>query len=110
MADQAVATYQVTFSWLHVQPDRRAYKPSNPLLIAKDILIVVEVPLTQEFIYNANSIMKMQLDNGAPPISTILTPRGMRYCIDKLEEEMLEKEVKTEKTTNDKDEDWEKWS
>lgn len=73
--------------WRSVQPDRRQWKPANPLLEPIDTIIDVPVPLKHEYISNSQAIIQAQLTSEDAPKAR-LTPRGMRYCIDELEKYM----------------------
>jgi hypothetical protein len=105
----------ILLAWNSVQPDKRQWKPSLPTLFPMDVYIQVEVP--NEFFGE-----KLEIDD-----RKILTPAGMRYVIDKLEEVMSDKipntndtqddefdfdtddtnNQETTKTTNDNEEIWE---
>lgn len=100
----ATNTVKFYFKWVSLQPDRRQWKPSNPLLEPFDIGIVVEVPLKHEYIYNTEQIIQNQLEN-AGELRPYLTPKGMRYCIDQFENAMNDNQP--EKQTEDDDTEWE---
>lgn len=101
-------TISVSFRWVSVQPDHRQWKPSNPLLEPLEVMIVIDVPLTPEFIYNCDKLAVGQLMNDKVVPLPILTPTGMRYCIDQLESAMSdEKNEKVNETNQDFDDDWE---
>ena len=86
------------FMWKQFVPDRRAYKPSAPV-IETNCAIGVQVPLTPEFILNAVDIMQAQIASGNGEVpDPVLTPLGMRYCIDQFEMVMSDP---TTDTTND---------
>lgn len=100
-------TITIFFRWDSVQPDHRQWKPSNPLLEPLEVMIAVDVPLETEFIYNVDKLIVGQLSNDNTPIPLpILTPMGMRYCIDKLELVMSDNEKKNEDNP-DLEDDWE---
>lgn len=98
----------IDVTWVSVQPDRRNYKPGNPLL-SVNLPVRVDVPLTAEYIANSEKIIQSQLgfDTGTLPVpdsSPILTPRGMRYIVDELEAVMMDK-PKPDLDTDDLDTD-----
>lgn len=98
------ATIKVYFRWVSLQPDRRQWKPSNPLLEPLDMVVCLEVPLQHEYIFNAEEIISKQLSNQSVE-EPVLTPKGMRYCIDQFEAEMSDEPKKVE---IDDTEEWEK--
>ena len=61
----------VIFKWISVQPDKRQWKPSQPLLEPVDVFIRLDVP--EEFA-EITSTSKV-----------ILSAAGMRFCVDTLE-------------------------
>lgn len=100
----ATNTIKVYFKWISLQPDKRQWKPSNPLLEPFDVGIAVEVPLKHEYIANSEFIISQQLANETNE-RPILTPKGMRYCIDQFENEMSDKQP--DKQTEDDNTEWE---
>lgn len=101
-----MATVKLYFRWDSLQPDHRQWKPSNPLINPIDIMIAVDVPLDHKYVDNAEQIIVAQLSNQTPEIP-VLTPAGMRYCIDQFENEMSDK---VEKVTANDNEEWEEIS
>ena len=77
----------LTLLWKSVQPDRRQWKPSSPLLEPVDALVDIPVPLKHEYIANSEAIIQSQLSADGQP-KPRLTPMGMRYCVDQLEKAM----------------------
>lgn len=113
-------TTKVYFKWVSFSPDKRQWKPSTPVIEPFDIGIVLDVPLTREYIYNSEQIIQIQLENEAIDVISAklgfnneprpyLTPKGMRYCIDQFENEMSDKAEPT-KVTADDNEEWEQIS
>lgn len=100
----ATNTIKVYFKWVSLQPDARQWKPSNPLLEPIDIIIAVDVPVGREYIANVEDIIQKQLANETNE-RPILTPKGMRYCIDQFEKEMSNN--RPEKQTEDDNTEWE---
>lgn len=96
-------TITMYFNWKSFQPDRRQWKPSNPVIEVGGYFIAVEVPLSTDLIKNSTAIMSQQLTNQTEE-QPILTPLGMRYCIDQFEAVMSDGAKDTTKTTNDDDE------
>ena len=97
-----VVTMPVVFKWVSVQPDPRPYKPGNPLLLLEDTKIQIDVPVDNKYIKNTNDILAMQLGVGELP-KPVLTPLGMKYCIDQFEAVMVD----TKPIVEDEDEKWE---
>jgi hypothetical protein len=98
------AEISVNFVWESLQPDRRQWKPSMPLLKPMDCIVSVKVPLEQKYIDNAEDIIQFQLGfNQANPLP-ILTPAGMKYCIDRFECVMVEQPVEKVDLSDD---EWE---
>lgn len=93
-------TKPIYFTWKTFAPDLRQYKPSNPQ-IEVNMIIAIDIPLSVDLIKNSTAIMSQQLTNQTEEIP-ILTPLGMRYCIDQFEAVMSNEETKDEST----DEDW----
>lgn len=87
-----ILTIPVNFVWSQITPDPRAYKPSAPILVPQDIVIVIEVPLDKEYVYNVSTILEHQLGNQKVP-SPLLTPKGMQYCVSVLEDAMTNRAV-----------------
>lgn len=90
--------------WNEVTPDPRPFKPGMPKLYPVDeTLVAVEIPLTREYIWNAQDIIQAQLgmDSREEP-DPILTPAGMKYAISQLENAMRDTE-KTNENWNDDD-------
>lgn len=82
-------TIRYVFTWKQFVPDCRAYKPSAPLIETNE-LVGVDVPLTHEFILNSAEIIQAQITSGNVEVpKPILTPLGMRFCIDKFEQVMV---------------------
>ena len=82
-------TIPVNFVWSQVTPDPRAYKPSAPILVPVDIVVVIDVPLHDKYVYNASKILEAQLTSGNQKVpSPLLTPKGMQFCVSTLEDAM----------------------
>jgi len=96
------ASILIKFVWKQFVPDTRAYKPSAPV-IEVNYVIGVDVPLTHEFIYNSMEIIKGQLSGNEGP-TPVLTPLGMRYCIDQFEKVMVTPDTSTNAESGDWDE------
>lgn len=98
-------TIKVYFAWKSLQPDRRQWKPSMPTFEPSDVFVVVGVPGTVEYVYNLDEIQKAEKDGYIEKyIDPILTLKGMRYCIDQFEKNMMD--IEPEKENSD-DEEWE---
>ena len=95
-------TTTIYFAWKSVMPDTRQYKQNGTVLELDDVFVAFHVPLTSEYIFNQDKVIAAQLDGNLDVIKPLLTPAGMRYCIDELEKVMSEPEFTVEPT-----EDWE---
>jgi hypothetical protein len=83
-------TVPVSFKWILVTPDTRAYKPSAPQLEPMQVVVIVEVPLDAKYIANVETY------NSSVETSVLLTPKGMQYCISELEGMYAEEKAKVE--------------
>jgi hypothetical protein len=76
---------EIYFQWETLQPDQRQYKTASPtmhpmFIDGTPVSVVVLVPLKKEYIYNADKIIKAQMNpNQYDPIP-VLTVAGMEYC------------------------------
>jgi len=77
----------VLFDWLSVEPDNRRFKPSSPVLQPENLRVGVEIPMDAELLYNYNEIENNLKGEGTLDY-IILTPKGMRFVIDTLENVM----------------------
>lgn len=102
-----IPTLKLIFLWNGFSPDHRQYKPSNPTITA-GYHIQVEVPLTSDLIANSVKIISQQLVAGQDNEAPILTPLGMRYCIDQFEAVMSNTMQEEEKPDQPK-EDTSSW-
>lgn len=77
-------TIQVRFKMRQFQPDQRKFQTSKSLFEPiKDFIVIVDVPLQHEYIYNAEDIIKQQL--AADKVdSPIWKPAGLAYIEDRL--------------------------
>lgn len=91
-------TITMYFNWKGFAPDTRQYKPSAPYIEANH-MIAIDVPLSTDLIKNSTAIMSQQLTNQTEEVP-LLTPLGMRYCIDQFEIAMsnVENKVVSEST------------
>jgi len=99
---------KINFAWESLTPDRRQWKPGMPVLKPMDCVVVVEVPLKGEYIDNAVNIIQAQLGNNSALELPLLTPKGMRYCINQLENVMTDEPVV--KKQEDDNENWDEVS
>lgn len=94
-------TITIFLKWASVQVDPRQYAPARSLLLPEDNMqVVVEISLDIEHIYNATQILASQLGS-AEAEKPILTPSGIKACVDALEAPFLE----TEEASSNR-EDW----
>jgi len=95
-------TTTIYFMWKSVLPDKRQYKQNGTVLELDDTRIAVIIPCTTEYIFNLDAITTAESNNKSDSPKPILTPAGMRYCIDELEKVMEEADLPIEKEP-----DWE---
>ena len=76
-------TIPITFRWEAVEPTPLPYWKS--ILGVSGLEIVVELPLTAEYIYNFEQITMQSLVANQKPEKPKLTVEGYKYCIDKLD-------------------------
>lgn len=95
-------TTTLYFVWKSVMPDKRQYKQNGTVLELDDTRIAVVIPCTTEYIFNLDAITSAELSDKSDSPKPILTPAGMRYCIDELEKVMEETDLPSEKEP-----DWE---
>lgn len=91
----------IYFAWKSVMPDTRQYKQNGTVLEPSEAFIAVNVPLTPDYIFNHDKLVVSQLDSNSDLLDPILTPAGMRYCIDQLEAVLREPEPTKEEATED---------
>lgn len=101
MTEKKEPTVRLIFTWESFNPDHRQWKPSNPLVIA-DCKVAIDIPLTTDLIINAASIASQQITNQKED-EPILTPLGMRYCIDQFETAMSDAKPEEEGETAKED-------
>lgn len=97
-------TIPVYFKWLSVEADPRPYKPAKPILEPVSLLVEVKVPITNEYMSNAEIILNNQITN-QQAIQPILTPKGMKYCSNELEIAMSTNDTEDEDKPADES-DW----
>lgn len=95
-------TTTIYFAWKSVMPDKRQYKQNGTVLELDDTRIAVVIPCTTEYIFNLDAITTAESSDKSDLPKPILTPAGMRYCIDELEKVMEEADLPIEKEP-----DWE---
>ena len=79
-------TLAIDFLWLEAKPDNRQYRQNSIVLNPSGVNVSVNVPLKPEYIANSAEVIKFQLDQGGTPLP-VLTPKGLRYCMDELDKE-----------------------
>jgi hypothetical protein len=75
----------IMFQWKSTMPDVRQYKQNSTILEPVAQMVGIDVPLTSEYVRNSEHIITAQLSAGAIE-NPVLTTKGMRYCIDQLED------------------------
>jgi hypothetical protein len=93
-------TTTIYFAWKSVMPDKRQYKQNGTVLELDDTFVAVVIPLTSQYVFNVDEVMTVELDGKSNLIEPILTPAGMRYCIDELEKVMGESELPVDNNSN----------
>jgi len=74
----------VQFKVITLQPDKRQYKTASPTLEPIiDLVVAVEIPEKNEYIYNLSN-MTLALTSGNKQPDPILTPLGLAYVEDQL--------------------------
>jgi len=117
MTDPKANTITLYFQWNTATPDPRQYNQQRQTLFPgehKDstvpLRIAIEIPLTGEFVYNADKILTAQLSSDQNAPEPILTPQGMFLAISLLEKPFAEAEEKEqEKQSESKqklDDEW----
>ena len=93
----------VEFMWQIARPDSRQYRQNSAELYPQQFVIGVNVPMTKEYVLNAEALIQFDLGSGnATRPTPIYTPLAVRYCLDKLGEHLLDIQLSTPKL----DEDW----
>lgn len=105
MSDIKEPKITLFLTWVDFTPDHRQWKPSNPK-ITVDLQVAIEVPMTPEFIYNAAHIAAQQIVANQKVDEPILTPMGMRYCIDQFESAMSDAQPVEEEAKKEETSDW----
>ena len=86
--------YKVVYvKWQEFNCDPRQYKPSNPKFVPENVQIAIQVPV--QYVYEMDGL------------TTILTPEGMRFVIDALENVMQDKPTTNTGLNTYSDEDFE---
>jgi hypothetical protein len=83
------------FNWDSFMPDYRQFKPASPIIYSESIMIAIDVPLVEEYIFNFDELNKPETQT--VNISPILTPKGMRYCIDQFADVMMDEDKSSAK-------------
>jgi len=97
--EQQMATIPIFFKWRELSPDARQWKVASPVFEpADELLVMIEVPLTHEFIHNSEDIIKEQLAGGKA-LKPILTLAGKEYI-----EDAFIARIKSEEKQSDDDE------
>lgn len=97
----------ILFKWTETTPDPRPFKPALPRLEPIDVQIAVEVPSDKDHLHNSKEVLMWEIgqSQGGQKPKPILTPTGMRYVIDQLENAM--RETNNELDVNDfEPDDW----
>ena len=77
-------TISIPFKLVTLQPDKRQYKTASPTLEpVYDLIVAVEIPEKNEYIYNLSD-MTLALTSGNPQPYPILTVLGLAYVEDQL--------------------------
>jgi len=101
-------TIPIQFYWLTCETDPRPYKPGKPVLEPINIIVEVDLPLENIYVKNYERISIAQMQNEAVPMP-VLTPLGMKYCIDQLETAMSPHNLSAETEKVDWEGDGNEW-
>lgn len=90
----------VRFKWLEARPDKRQYNQQTLLLEPYQTWVTVKVPNTPVYM--------SVVDKFSAEVQPELTPAGLRYCMDRLDEVFTEKPLKWEgeETESDSSDSW----
>jgi len=102
--DEEVDTINIRFEWKSVMPDLRQWKPSSPIFEPAAI-VEIPVPSTPEYFIFGEEKPKKLFDE-AGTLIPVLTLKGMRYCIDKLEDTMSDKPASDNEDDLWDEDDW----
>ena len=93
-------TIPICFKLREFQPDQRKFKTASPIFEpADEVLVVIDVPLKHEHIYNSEDIIQAQIA-GESFVSPLLTVAGWAF----IEEAFL---LRTDKTEEETEIQWE---
>jgi len=98
-------TLTIEFLWLETRPDNRQFRQNSILLNPVSVNVGVQVPLKPEYVLNSSDIILYQLDQGGTPLP-VLTPKGLRYCLDQLDYEFSDS-IRGDDTIADENLEWE---
>ncbi len=81
------------FMWCIARVDSRQYRQNSTELAPENFWVGVEVPLTSEYVFNAEEILKAELGSGNVDVpKPIYTAKALQFCLDKLGEYLRDPE------------------
>ena len=73
------------FMWCIARVDSRQYRQNSTELAPDSFWVGVEVPLTSEFVFNADEILSAQLGSGNVDVpKPVYTAKALQFCLDEL--------------------------
>lgn len=75
----------VLFHWVSTMPNTKQYEQNSEVLEPVDTKVAVAVPVNMKYLHNWDDIQTAVLSNESLKVTPILTPAGMKYCVDQLE-------------------------
>ena len=97
----------VIFMWKEARPDSREFRQNSSLLEPQEFAIGVPIPLTNEYIHNAEAILSAQLGSGNVDIpKPIYKNKAIQFALDYLGEYLRDPEDVTPKDLQSADDDW----
>ena len=103
-------TVDVKFKWLECRPDAREFR-QNSCLLQPEVIVVVHLPIKSEYIANWEKLITNSISNEVTTtLSPLLTPLGVKYCMDELEKVFvipLKAEEFAPETEEEDDDGWE---
>lgn len=104
------------FMWIIARVDSRQYRQNSTELQPNNFWVGVEVPLTEEFIFNFKEILEFREKKSISELGynqevpdepqPIHTAKALKFCLDKLGEYLQDEEVTPDDFKQEDGEDW----